>query len=88
MIAAAKACQSQYGGLSVRTSDAFHDRFVVVDGTEFYHFGASIKDAGNKGSMFSRIEESAVINAIQAEWQKQWLVASRRDDALTAFPRP
>jgi len=37
---AAEAFNTQYGGLSVRTSDAFHDRFVVVDSTEFYHLGA------------------------------------------------
>jgi hypothetical protein len=72
MIAAAKAFLSQYGGLAMRISEAFHDRFLIIDGVDIYHFGASIKDAGKKGFMFSRIEEPAVINAIRAEWQREW----------------
>jgi hypothetical protein len=32
--------------LEVRTKAGFHDRFIVIDGKEFYHVGASIKDAG------------------------------------------
>jgi hypothetical protein len=33
--------------IEVRTMAGFHDRFIVIDGDEFYHVGASIKDAGN-----------------------------------------
>lgn len=69
---AADAFNRQYGGLSIRTSQAFHDRFVVVDDREFYHFGASIKDLGNRGFMFSRIEEPDVINALSAKWTQEW----------------
>ncbi len=65
------AFNGQYGGLEVRITEAFHDRFIVIDDKEFYHFGASLKDAGHRGFMFSRIEENAVIGplrtAIQAE---------------------
>jgi hypothetical protein len=71
---AATAYNKQYGGLAIRTSSAFHDRFVVVDGTDYYHFGASLKDAGHRGFMFSRIEEPTVIKAfgeaLAAEWSK------------------
>lgn len=50
----------QYGNLEVKYTDKFHDRFVIIDKSEFYHFGASIKDAGRKGFMFSRIEEQFI----------------------------
>jgi hypothetical protein len=69
---AATAFNKQYGGLSIRTSNAFHDRFVIIDGKDFYHFGASIKDLGSKGFMFSRIEEQEVTVALRKKWEEEW----------------
>ena len=37
----------QYGNLSFKTTKNFHDRFLICDET-VYHFGASLKDLGNK----------------------------------------
>jgi len=62
----------QKGALSLRTSSAFHDRFLVIDETDFYHFGASFKDAGNRGFMFSRIEEPSVIDVLRTSITKEW----------------
>jgi hypothetical protein len=67
-----KSFNRQYGKLEIRKSQAFHDRFIIIDDKEFYHFGASIKDVGNRGFMFSRIEEDFVINAIREEFKKEW----------------
>ena len=39
---------SQYPKLTVKINEDFHDRFIIIDRTEFYHVGASIKDAGKK----------------------------------------
>ena len=36
----------QYGGLSVRTSKNFHDRFLIIDDKVLYLIGASLKDLG------------------------------------------
>lgn len=66
------AFNKQYGKLAIRTSQAFHDRFVMIDERDFYHFGASIKDVGNRGFMFSRIEEQEVIDALSAKWNQEW----------------
>lgn len=73
---AAIAFNRQYGGLHIRISEAFHDRFVMIDGRDFYHFGASIKDVGNRGFMFSRIEEQEVINALSEKWTQEWNTAN------------
>jgi hypothetical protein len=35
----------------VRTATSFHDRFLVIDGNDFYHVGASIEDAGKRAFM-------------------------------------
>lgn len=69
---AAIAFNKQYGKLAIRTSNSFHDRFIVIDSKDFYHFGASIKDVGKRGFMFSRIEEENVIKAVQKKIIEEW----------------
>lgn len=39
---------AQYPALTVKRTTAFHDRFLILDGIEGYHVGASLKDAGKK----------------------------------------
>lgn len=55
---------AQYPKLSVKTSTDFHDRFLIVDKTEVYHIGASIKDAGKKSFGITRIEDKDLINSL------------------------
>lgn len=50
------AFNRQSGGLAIATSNSFHDRFLILDDTEFFMIGASIKDAGNKLFMFVKLE--------------------------------
>ena len=44
--------------MEIRTSDRFHDRFLIIDDT-VYHLGASLKDLGKKLFAFSRMEVAA-----------------------------
>ena len=39
---------AQYPTLEVKHTTSFHDRFLILDGTEGYLVGASLKDAGRK----------------------------------------
>ena len=39
---------AQYCNLTIKTTDKVHDRFLILDGKEMYHIGASLKDAGRK----------------------------------------
>ncbi len=39
---------AQYPTLSVKKTQVFHDRFLIIDGATVYHIGASLKDAGKK----------------------------------------
>ena len=34
--------------LSVKAVGVFHDRFLILDDKELYHFGASLKDLGRQ----------------------------------------
>ena len=51
---------SQYGGLTVRTSANFHDRFIVIDGKTLYLFGASLKDLGRKCFAFTKLDAKEI----------------------------
>ena len=55
---------AQYPKLSVKTNTDFHDRFLIVDKTEVYHIGASIKDAGKKSFGITRIEDKDLIMSL------------------------
>ena len=52
---------AQYPTLTVKKTQAFHDRFIVLDGKTAYHIGASIKDAGKKCFGISLIDDSGVV---------------------------
>ena len=56
----------QYPKLTVRRTSAFHDRFLVLDGTEGYIVGASLKDAGKKSFAITRIEDERSLSDILA----------------------
>ena len=51
---------AQYGGLSVKTSKAFHDRFLIIDDKELYLIGASLKDLGRKCFGFTKMDSGEV----------------------------
>ena len=42
--------------LTVKATGAFHDRFLIVDGSELYHFGASLKDLGRRYCAVSKMD--------------------------------
>lgn len=45
----------QYPPVNLRTYRNCHDRFLIVDDTEVYHIGASLKDLGKKMFAFSKL---------------------------------
>lgn len=73
---AVQAFNQQYKNLTVQDGSTFHDRFIIIDEQDYYHFGASLKDAGKRSFMFSRIEEPTVIKGLQTEWEKAWRKSS------------
>ena len=56
--------REQYGNLTIEITDKVHDRFLVVDGTEMYHIGASLKDAGKKLFQMDLVRDPAIIRFI------------------------
>ncbi len=52
---------TQYPALTVKKTQIFHDRFIVLDGKTVYHIGASIKDAGKKCFGISLISDPGMV---------------------------
>ena len=51
---------AQYGVLDVKTSTAFHDRFLILDDKELYLIGASLKDLGKKCFGFTKMDAGEI----------------------------
>ena len=51
---------SQYPPVEIKEFKKAHDRFLIVDDKEFYHFGASLKDLGKRWFGFSKFDKEAV----------------------------
>ncbi len=54
-----KKFNAQYPTLEIKKFGKAHDRFLIIDGNDVYHFGASLKDLGKKWFAFSRMDKSA-----------------------------
>ena len=50
----------QYGNFEAKAFTQSHDRFLIIDGKEVYHLGASLKDLGKKWFAFSKLEAKSV----------------------------
>lgn len=68
--------QHPEAGLEMRATKEFHDRFIVLDEGECWHVGCSIKDAGNKAFMLSKIEDEGNCRALVAQIEASWQEAS------------
>ena len=49
----------QYPSVKLIKFSKAHDRFLIIDNQEVYHFGASLKDLGKKWFAFSKMDKSA-----------------------------
>jgi len=57
---------AQYGHFEVKLFTQSHDRFLIIDGKEVYHLGASLKDLGKKWFAFSKLEAKSVENILNS----------------------
>ena len=57
---------AQYKKISLQKFTKAHDRFLILDEKEVYHFGASLKDLGKKWFAFSKMDKSSltILNSI------------------------
>jgi len=56
----------QYGNFILKNFSTSHDRFLIIDGKDIYHLGASLKDLGKKWFAFSKLEKTSVQSILSA----------------------
>lgn len=59
-----KNFNAQYPELKVKYTNAFHDRFLILDRKIAYHVGASLKDAGRRCFGVSLIQDEGIVKDI------------------------
>ena len=55
----------QYGNFTAKAFTQSHDRFLIIDGKDVYHLGASLKDLGRKWFAFSKLETKSLENMMK-----------------------
>ncbi|HKZ36744.1 MAG TPA: ORF6N domain-containing protein [Chryseolinea sp.] len=55
-----KKYNEQYPAIEIKKFKNSHDRFIIIDNTTVYHFGASLKDLGKKWFAFSKMDIGAM----------------------------
>ena len=61
-----KKANEQYGNFEIKEFTVSHDRFLIIDESEVYHLGASLKDLGKKWFAFSKLDKSSVENILSS----------------------
>jgi hypothetical protein len=61
-----KKANEQYGNFAIQNFDKSHDRFLIIDQTEVYHLGASLKDLGKKWFAFTKMNAESVESILNA----------------------
>jgi hypothetical protein len=76
----ANAFRTQFAHIAVdvRTAKDFHDRFIVIDDTLVYHIGASVKDAGKRAFVISRLEDRPIVESVLRHIHSSWDSAQTR----------
>ena len=58
-----------YPPIEIKEFKNSHDRFIIIDNTTIYHFGASLKDLGKKWFAFSKMDIGAIEMLTRLEGQ-------------------
>lgn len=73
-----KAFVMQHGfAVSIRSTDTFHDREIIVDQKQVFVLGASIKDAGKRAFNIVPVEAGPVINEMIRYAEQEWRAAQQ-----------
>lgn len=59
-----------YGKMKIVISDDFHDRYLIVDNKDFYHFGSSLNYLGKRFSQVNKIGDEEIIEVIRKKVNK------------------
>ena len=50
---------------TIKAVGSFHDRFLILDGAELYHLGASLKDLGRQYCAITKMDAMFIPSIMQ-----------------------
>lgn len=56
--------KKQYQNIRIMENNFFHDRFIIIDRKNLYHYGASFKDLGKKCFAITKMEDEEILNQL------------------------
>ena len=59
-----KKYRQEYSNIEIINTDIFHDRFIILDNSELYNIGSSLKDIGKKCSSINKIEDNTILKGL------------------------
>ena len=71
---------AQYRPITIKPFKEAHDRFMILDGRDLYHIGASLKDLGKKWFAFSRMDIGSleiILQGVQAQGETEVMLISK-----------
>ena len=69
-----KKFNRQYPAIEIKEFKDSHDRFIIIDNTTVYHFGASLKDLGKKWFAFSKMDIGAFEMITRLKEMRIWVI--------------
>jgi hypothetical protein len=67
-----KTFSASHANVEAKEFSGCHDRFLILDGTEVWHLGASINHAGKKAFMINKVTDQEQKNAILSDYKTWW----------------
>ena len=61
---AIKKYRQEYSNIEIINTDIFHDRFIILDNSELYNIGSSLKDIGKKCSSINKVEDNTILKGL------------------------
>ena len=62
---------NKYGGLTLIIRNDYHDRYLIIDESVFYHLGSSINYLGNKFAQIDKIEDEDIKELLRKRIHEQ-----------------
>lgn len=67
-----EAFKNQFGRTAAKIHDQSHGRFVILDGSDVFSVGHSLKDIGKKADVISKITDDAARTDTIKDFEKWW----------------
>jgi hypothetical protein len=67
---------NQFGRVEAKTHDQAHGRLIILDNTEVYSVGHSLKDIGKKADVISKIETEEARKQALSDFESWWINAA------------